>query len=195
MSQSKSALHIYKVAGGSVRLTSEIVCDDRQSINQLTINSLMTTMALSSTNESLRVFSALSWQEQYAFDHSMPELTVNNTGELINIYRECEANNEGSYYEAMQRPYQIKRVDSKKGITSVALSSDAKFVAAVSACTPHCVWVWDLSDYNLNSVLVQDKDVTDMSWCPRSNNLNISTKESSKLYLWSPKGASICQVP
>jgi len=47
----------------------------------------------------------------------MPELTVNNTGELINIYKEQEANMEGSYYEAMQRPFELKRTESNKGLT------------------------------------------------------------------------------
>jgi hypothetical protein len=77
----------------------------------------------------------------------------------------------------------------------IALSSDAKFCATVSASAPKYVWVWDLTDYNLNSILCQDQEVSNLCWCPRSNNLNISTLESSKLYLWSPKGASVCQVP
>ena len=125
----------------------------------------------------------------------MPELTAQNTGELINIYKEVNTKTDGSYYEAMQRPFELGRVKSQKGIQQIALSSDSKFCATLCATTPKCVWVWDLSDYNLNSILVQEHDVSDLSWCPRSNNLNISTLESSKLYLWSPKGASVCQVP
>ncbi len=35
----------------------------------------------------------------------------------------------------------------------IALSSDAKFCAAVTASAPKYVWVWDLTDYNLNSIL------------------------------------------
>lgn len=84
----------------------------------------------------------------------MPELTINNTGELINIYKECDAHTEGSYYEAMQRPFTLARQQSKKGLIKIALSSDGKFCASLSATTPKCVWVWDLSDYNLNSILV-----------------------------------------
>jgi hypothetical protein len=46
----------------------------------------------------------------------------------------------------------------------------------------------------LNSLIVQQTAIADLAWCPRTNNLNISTN-SSRLFLWSPKGASVCQVP
>lgn len=150
---------------------------------------------MSSSNEAVRIFNVLSWQEQYAFDHSLVELTSLNTGELINIYMEIDTQLEGSYYEPVQRPFVVPRVDSKRGVIICALSCDAKYCAAVCASSPRCVWIWDLSDYNLNSILVQISDVSDLSWCPKSKNLNISTLESSKLYLWSPRGASVCQVP
>jgi hypothetical protein len=42
----------------------------------------------------------------------MPELTVNNTGELINIYKEVTTKAEGSYFEAMSRPFMMERVSS-----------------------------------------------------------------------------------
>jgi len=70
-------------------------------------------MTVSSTNETLRIFSSYSWQELYTFDHSMQELTVNNTGELINIYREFNTVKEGSFYEALQRPFSLQRNNSK----------------------------------------------------------------------------------
>lgn len=173
-------------------MKSEIFVEDRQSINQVSLSQNVQTLALGSTSENLRVFSAFSWQEQYSFDQALPELTAQNTGELINIYKEVNTKTDGSYYEALQRPFELGRVKSQKGMLQIALSTDSKFCATVCATTPKCVWVWDLTDYNLNSILVQEHDVSDLSWCPRSNNLNISTLESSKLYLWSPKGASVC---
>ena len=192
--QSRSVIHVYSVdcKRKEVRLKSEIFVEDRQSINQVSLSHNVQTLALGSTSENLRVFSAFSWQEQYSFDQAMPELTAQNTGELINIYKEVNTKTDGSYYEALQRPFELGRVKSQKGMLQIALSGDSKFCATVCATTPRCVWVWDLTDYNLNSILVQEHDVSDLSWCPRSNNLNISTRESSKLYLWSPKGASVC---
>ena len=47
---------------------------------------------------------------------------------------------------------------------------------------------------SLNSLLVQKSTISDISWCPKSHNLNVSTN-SNRLFLWSPQGASVCQVP
>jgi len=47
----------------------------------------------------------------------------------------------------------------------------------------------------MNSVLLQTNEVTCLAWCPRSENLNVCTKDANRLFLWSPKGASVCQVP
>lgn len=76
----------------------------------------------------------------------------------------------------------------------IAVSHDDRFCATKSEAAPNCVWVWDLQEMSLNSLVVQASPIADLAWCPRSNNLNISTN-SSRLFLWSPKGASVCQVP
>ena len=52
-----------------------------------------------------------------------------------------------------------------------------------------------MNDLTLNSLVTQQNEVVDMTWCPRSSNLNISTKNANRLFLWSPKGASVCVVP
>ena len=41
---------------------------------------------------------------------------------------------------------------------------------------------------------MQKHEVTSLEWCPKTATLTISASEG-KLYLWSIKGASICQVP
>lgn len=46
----------------------------------------------------------------------------------------------------------------------------------------------------LNSVIVQKQPIKDIVWAPNTLNLNISSNES-KIFLWSLRGASVCQVP
>jgi WD40 repeat protein len=41
---------------------------------------------------------------------------------------------------------------------------------------------------------MQKNQVNDISWAPNSLNLNVSSNDS-KIFLWSLRGASICQVP
>lgn len=56
------------------------------------------------------------------------------------------------------------------------------------------VWVWDTSRLELASVLVQARAVRATQWDPTSNRLVICTG-GSKLYLWSPEGASCVHIP
>lgn len=142
--QSRSVLHVYSVnvKRQQVKLEAEIFTDVGQQINDVIFQD--STMVLSQTNEKLRIFSSLSWTEQFSFDHSMPELTTTNTGELINIYMEKDTPYDGCLYEAMQRPFALPRKATRGGLIKVCLSHDGRFVATVSACTPACIWLWDL---------------------------------------------------
>ena len=80
------------------------------------------------------------------------------------------------------------------GVSKFVISPDSGFVAAVCETTPKCVWIWDLSKLCLNSLLVQKNRVSELCWSPNSNNLNISA-DDGKIFLWSARGASVCQVP
>jgi len=80
---------------------------------------------------------------------------------------------------------------AKRGITKIEVSYDSRFAATKCETSPRCVWVWDLIEMSLNSIMVQGKEIYDMKWSPRSHNLNICTG-ANRLFLWSPKGASVC---
>jgi WD40 repeat protein len=165
-------------------------------------------------DERVRMYNTLSWREMFAFDHSLEELTEFNSSEVLNIYLESDSS-EGIFYQALNRPYKIprgsataylsnfgasKKVEKaeiselKKGITLIACSFDDRYLATKNEQCPNCVWVWDLMDMSLNSLIIQRNSIVDLAWSPSSSNLNICTN-SSRLFLWSPKGASVCQVP
>ena len=81
-----------------------------------------------------------------------------------------------------------------RGISIIEVSFDNRFCATKCEATPRCVWIWDLIEMSLNSLLTQQSEISNIAWNPKSHNLNISTN-SNRLFLWSPKGASVCQVP
>ena len=83
---------------------------------------------------------------------------------------------------------------AKHGISKVEVSFDSRFCATKCETSPTCVWIWDLVEMALNSILVQKNEITDMKWNPKTHNLNICSG-LNRLFLWSPKGASVCQVP
>ena len=115
---------------------------------------------------------------------------------------------EGSVYEVAKKPFkvpnlQVNQISSKNtfnsdlpkvGISLVAISHDARFVAAKNELYPTIVWIWDLVRLSLNSVLSQKHEVTNLTWCPLSPTLNVSTGVG-RLYLWTERVASVCQVP
>jgi WD40 repeat protein len=51
-----------------------------------------------------------------------------------------------------------------------------------------------MSKLQLNTVMVHKQEVTNLEWCPKTPTLNVSTG-SGKLYLWTIRVASVCQVP
>jgi WD40 repeat protein len=82
----------------------------------------------------------------------------------------------------------------KVGISLIAISQDAKMVATKNESQPNIVWVWDITKLSLNSILVQKQEVTHLEWCPQNLTLNVSTG-NDKLYIWTLKVASLCQIP
>jgi len=157
-------------------------------------------------DQKLRLYNSLSWRELFAFDHSLEKLTDENSPEVLNIYQESDSR-DGIFYDAVSRPYNIPHLPlqqqvavkassqpPKRGISIISVSFDSRFVASKNENTPRCVWIWDMVEMSLNSLLIQQSEVVDLAWCPKTHNLNLSTS-SSRLFLWSPKGASVCQVP
>jgi WD40 repeat protein len=220
-SSHSARIQVFKILGNSqkilaIQLAATLMPKDIawSGVSSVKLNRTRSFVFAGHFDEQLRMYNTLSWREMFAFDHSFEELTEYNTTEILNIYYENESA-DGIYYEALNRPFKIPRasataylsmfgpgkkvekcdfVEAKRGISLIAVSFDDRFCATKNEATPNCVWVWDLQEMCLNSLIVQASPIADLAWCPRSNNLNISTN-SSRLFLWSPKGASVCQVP
>ena len=157
-------------------------------------------------DEKVRIINSLSWRELFAFDHSWGELTEMNSSDILNIYKEQDSP-DGIFYEALSRPYTVPRLPlqdqapgvglgkvANRGVSRIEVSHDSRFAATKCLTSPRCVWIWDLVEMSLNSLLVQSGEIADLRWNPHSHNLNICSG-ANRLFLWSPKGASVCQVP
>jgi WD40 repeat protein len=76
----------------------------------------------------------------------------------------------------------------------VAWSHDGSFMATRCDSMPSAVWVWETGRLELACLLLQTRAVRAFAWCPTQNRLVLCTGDS-KLYLWSPDGASCVHVP
>jgi WD40 repeat protein len=154
-----------------------------------------------------RMISTLSWKEVFAFNHSLEELTDENSSTDVNIYVESETPEEGPLYEAVAKPYKLDRLSQaqispiqketdlpKVGVSKISMSFDSVYLATVNEQCPTYVWIWDMVKCQLNSLIQQREPVKDICWAPSCQNLNISSS-NNKIFLWSLRGASVCQVP
>lgn len=67
------------------------------------------------------------------------------------------------------------------------------FIATKTDNIPNVVWIWQVSNLSLYSVAVQLKPVRQFSWSPKEHLLSILT-ENNKVYIISPKDASVCPI-
>jgi WD40 repeat protein len=73
-------------------------------------------------------------------------------------------------------------------------SADGKFVATRNDNMPTAVWIWDVTCLELTTVLIQTDEVLSMAWSVEGHRLIICTA-STRVFLWSPDGASCIHVP
>ena len=81
-----------------------------------------------------------------------------------------------------------------RGAGSVAWSCDGSFLDTRCDSMPNAVWIWETSRLELASLLLQARPVRAVQWCPVDNRLVVCTGDS-KLYLWTPEGASCVHIP
>jgi hypothetical protein len=88
---------------------------------------------------------------------------------------------------------------------TVCWSPDSHFLATVNENMPQAVWVWDMRTAELAAVLLHNSTVRSMDWAPAADAASSSNSSggptlavctgSSRVYLWSPAGASIVHIP
>lgn len=171
-------------------------------------------LAIASYDQKVRILNHITWKRITEFEHAA---TI--SGPKAVVYKEVErrpANRElsldsitmdstlfstQSKYEICPSPVQIpvvkpdpERANPKIGISTMAFSSDSRYLATKDDSMASAVWVWDMQKLNLLAVLQQTSAVCCFQWDPRRPRLALCTG-TSKLYLWSPAGCVSVQVP
>ncbi|XP_030278015.1 WD repeat-containing protein WRAP73 [Sparus aurata] len=173
-------------------------------------------LAIGSYDEKVRVLNHITWKKITQFEHPA---TINNTKAVV--YKEVERRpavgaddlslhnitigttlfNTQSKYEICPPPVQIPvvkpdpdRANPKIGVSTLAFSSDSRYLATKNDNMASVVWVWDMQNMSLEAVLEQCSAVRCFQWDPRRPRLALCTG-NSKLYLWSPAGCVSVEVP
>uniref|UniRef100_A0A8C9YDS7 WD repeat containing, antisense to TP73 n=1 Tax=Sander lucioperca TaxID=283035 RepID=A0A8C9YDS7_SANLU len=173
-------------------------------------------LAIGSYDEKVRILNHITWKKIAQFEHIA---TINNTKAVV--YKEVEKRpavgsddlslhnitigttlfNTQSKYEICPPPVQVPvvkpdpdRANPKIGVSTLAFSSDSRYLATKNDNMASVVWVWDMQKMSLLAVLEQTSAVRCFQWDPRRPRLALCTG-NTKLYLWSPAGCVSVQVP
>ena len=88
----------------------------------------------------------------------------------------------------------VDKPDPKIGVGVVSWSIGDKYLLSRNDNHPNTVWVWDTQKLSLSAVLTQLEAVRCIAWDPKRLRFALATA-TAKLYLWSPEGCSIVDVP
>lgn len=112
-------------------------------------------------------------------------------------------NVQDSYYECIrERPVILARlkVDPKKpnpkvGVSLAKFSANGQYLATVEDSIPTAVFVWNIQNLELVSVLVHKDPVVSLDWEPEGLTRLVITTGGLMAFVWSPLGAIVIQLP
>uniref|UniRef100_A0A8C8MCE6 WD repeat containing, antisense to TP73 n=1 Tax=Oncorhynchus tshawytscha TaxID=74940 RepID=A0A8C8MCE6_ONCTS len=141
-------------------------------------------LAIGSYDGKVRILNHITWKKVTEFDHPA---SINNTkAYALTLYY-------SSSIVPVVKP-DLDRANPKVGVSSMAFSSDNRYLATKNDNMACVVWVWDMQRLGLLAVLEQTSAVRCFQWDPRRPRLALCTG-NAKLYLWSPAGCVSVQVP
>ncbi|XP_049609478.1 WD repeat-containing protein WRAP73 [Syngnathus scovelli] len=173
-------------------------------------------LAIGSYDEKVRILNHITWKKIAQFEHP----AVITTTKVV-VYKEMEkrsaAGNEElslhnltmdstlfgnqSKYEILPSPVQMPvvrpdpdRPNPKIGVSTLAFSSDSRYLATKNDNIASVIWVWNMEKMSLEAVLEQMSAVRCFQWDPRCPRLAICTGNTN-IYLWTPTGCVSVQVP
>lgn len=76
----------------------------------------------------------------------------------------------------------------------VSWSGDGRYLVTRNDNMPTVAWIWDVQKLDLCSVSQQLDGIKDVAWHPTSPRL-VTCTGSTRMYLWSPDGASCVHIP
>jgi WD40 repeat protein len=173
--------------------------DNGLGIKSLSISPNKTYLSVGSFDQSIRLFSKISWM-------LISELKHEPNG-IFHFYKE-EEYKEGytddrlyGRFLVLDPPDKVPSIKVPKdkpnppaGVSCCEWSCNSQYLASRNDNNPNCLWVWKTSCLGLQALTLQTQPVKHLEWSPKSLHLAFCTG-TGRLFFWSPEGASVCEVP
>lgn len=146
----------------------------------------------------IRVYNTVAFTGVCEFDH-YPFLK----NEKVNYYFEEDIpkKNGESHFIHLNPPINLEYIKAhptdknvKKGIRIFTISEDSLFIASKDESLPNVIFIWELINLQLHSVIILKNKVTSFSWAPNTNCLYICS-ENTKIYLFKMDSISVIELP
>lgn len=133
-----------------------------------------TIVSVGSFDNLVRIFSFDGWKALAELSHE----TLISEKSII-VYEERDGR-----MKLIKPPVTLEKGDGN-GITNIKVSPTNKFIATTSAEIPKSIFIWNLDNFMISTILIFKTDVHQINWSPQEDVLSALT-ESNILYLWTP---------
>ena len=176
-------------------------------------------LLLGGGDSTIKVFNSLNWS--LISDLEIPDFLIESP--QVEIYEERQIDvadldvdlriakewaNPGLEFEYVvvnERPVQLTPISTKErspnklGVSLMSFSPDGLYLCVKSDTLPSTVFIWNVVELSLMSVVVHRHPVVSCQWSPTgsrfTNKLLILTGDSSMLHCWTPKGVACMGLP
>ncbi|MCQ2821312.1 MAG: hypothetical protein MJ252_28970, partial [archaeon] len=154
-------------------------------------------ISLGCYDQSVKLYNNISYTLITSLDHSSTTLNL----EKVNYFVESQVTINQSKYVSMKPPLELvsimpktSDIQPKMGIKKMEYSPDSNFLATLNENIKNTIFVWEMIDLNLYTVIVQLNGITDFKWSPKENVLFIVT-DNNKLYYYNLDSIFITDLP
>lgn len=154
-------------------------------------------ISLGCYDQSVRLYNNVSYTLITALDHSQCELNLDK----VNYFVEERIDINQTKYVTAKPPVALQStmpkssdIFPKMGIKRIEFSFDSNFMATKNDNMKNVVFIWELFELNLFTVIVQLNNVVDFKWSPKQNVLFIVT-DNNKLYHYNLEAIFVTDLP
>lgn len=175
-------------------------------------------LAVGSFDNKIRVFNSLTFGLMEEMEHSGPLLEGDPVTTRAVVYMEDDVPlddldtrlaielggtvvQQARYKTVHERPVYLdivkpdpRKSNVKAGVGLMEWSGCGRYLASRNDSLTSGLWIWDISNVQLASLLIHSEAVRQISWDPQSPRLAAVTG-GSNLYFWTPAGSAVGRVP